>query len=213
MIITIGRENGSGGHEIGEIVAAELEMGFYDKKLISLAAEKSGYSPELVTRYNESIDGENRKSSTAFGVYSKGFLSKQFSRVEDEMFVSQAQVIRRIANSESAVIVGRCADCILSVRENTFNVFIFAPIEDRVHRIMKREQMSEADALKKIMASDKGRGNYYFRFTDNKWGKAQNYDLCINSSALGIKKTAKLIVDMARVAEFKKSQVRHLFAF
>jgi len=203
MIITIGRENGSGGHEIGELVAAELGMGYYDKKLISLAAERSGYSPEIVSRFDKSIDGENIKNSTAVGVYSRGFLSKQFSRVEDEMFVSQAQVIRRIANTESAVIVGRCADYILSVRENTFNVFIFAPIEDRVRRIMKREQMSEADALKKIMASDRGRGNHYFRFTDNKWGKAQNYDLCINSSALGIEKTAQLIVDMARVAEFK----------
>lgn len=198
LIITIGREKGSGGREIGEKVAKELGIGFYDKKIISLAAEKSGYTPEVISLYGESGNTKRIKNPTQTG----SFLLRQFSRVEDEIFVSQAQVIRRIANTESAVIVGRCADYILSVRENTFHIYIFAPIEDRVQRIMKRDQVSEAEALKKIMASDKERGNYYFRFTDNKWGKAQNYDLCINSAALGIEKTARLIVDMARVADF-----------
>ena len=120
--------------------------------------------------------------------------------LSENIFIAQAQVIRDIAEKESAVIVGRCADYILSERENTINIFIFAPMEKRIERVMKVYSLDEAAAMKKLATSDKERGNHYFRYTDRKWGKAQNYDLCINAALLGIDKTADMIVDLAGIA-------------
>ena len=201
LIITIGREYGSGGHEIGEKLAKLLKIGFYDKELIRLAAEKSGLSDEFVENHEQ-------RSRTGFiqnlgfsPVYNGGFLSSSYLPLSESLFISQAQVIREIAEKSPAVIVGRCADYVLSERENTINVFIFAPKEDRVRRIMERHNVDEATALKEIAASDKERGNHYFRYSDQKWGKAQNYDVCINSSLMGIEKTAEMLADLANIEE------------
>lgn len=92
-----------------------------------------------------------------------------------------------------------CADYILAGRDNTINVFVYAPRETRVNRIMARRNLSEAEALKAITTSDKERGNHYFRYTDQKWGKAQNYDICINSALMGIEKTAEMLTAMAKI--------------
>lgn len=185
LIITIGREYGSGGREIGELVAKTLGIAYYDKKLITLAAQKSGLSDEFIA------NNEQRVRS--------GFFSSQYLPLSESIFISEAQVIRDIAAKESAVIVGRCADYILAGRDNTINVFVYAPREVRVNRIMARHNLSEAEALKAISTSDKERGNHYFRYTDQKWGKAQNYDVCINSGLMGIEKTAEMLADMAKI--------------
>ena len=135
----------------------------------------------------------------ASAAYSSGFFSSQYLPLSESIFISEAQVIRDIAAKESAVIVGRCADYILAGRDNTINVFVYAPREVRVNRIMARHNLSEAEALKAISTSDKERGNHYFRYTDRKWGKAQNYDVCINSGLMGIEKTAEMLADMAKI--------------
>ncbi|MBR5225858.1 MAG: cytidylate kinase-like family protein [Clostridia bacterium] len=201
LIITIGREYGSGGREIGQAVAKALGIAFYDKQIISLAAKKSGLSDEFIANNEQRMRGGLMHNLAAASAYSGGFFSSQYLPLSESIFISQAQVIRDIAGKESAVIVGRCADYILDGRENTINVFIHAPQEKRVERIMKLHNVDEAAAIKEIQVSDKERGNHYFRYTDRKWGKAQNYDVCINSALMGIDKTVEMLVDMAKIEE------------
>ena len=201
LIITIGREYGSGGHEIGEKVASRLGIPCYDKKLIQMAAEKSGLSDEFIEQHEQRSNNAFFASLAASASYSTGFFSPQHLPLSESIFIAEAQTIREIADRESAVIVGRCADYVLAGRENTINLFIFAPEGDRVKRIMRLYQLSEADAMKRIATSDKERGNHDFRYTDHKWGRAQNYDLSINSSLMGIDKTVEMIVDLAGIEE------------
>lgn len=201
LIITIGREYGSGGRQIGEAVAKALGIGYYDKKIISMAAEKSGLSHEFIANNEQRVRSGLMQNLAASAVYSGGYFSSQYLPLSESIFISQAQVIRDIAARESAVIVGRCADYILADRENTINVFIHAPAEARVKRIMELYHMDEAAAMKAIITSDKERGNHYFRYTDRKWGKAQNYDICINSALMGMEKTVEMLVSMAKIEE------------
>ena len=201
LIITIGREYGSGGREIGKALSEKLGISFYDKQIISLTAEKSGLSPEFITNNEQRVRSGFMQNLAASAAYQSGFFSSQYLPLSETIFISQAQVIRDIAAKERAVIVGRCADYVLSGRKNTINVFIHAPIEDRVRRIMALYQLSEADAMKAIATSDKERGNHYFRYTDRKWGKAQNYDLSVNSSLLGIDGTVEMLADIAGIED------------
>ena len=201
LIITIGREYGSGGREIGQAVAKALGIAFYDKQIISLAAKKSGLSDEFIANNEQRMRGGLMHNLAAASAYSGGFFSSQYLPLSESIFISQAQVIRDIAGKESAVIVGRCADYILDGRQNTINVFIHAPQEKRVERIMKLHGVDEAAAIKEIQISDKERGNHYFRYTDLKWGKAQNYDVCINSALMGIDKTVEMLADLAQIEE------------
>ena len=201
LIITIGREYGSGGREIGKALAEKLGISFYDKQIISLAAEKSGLSPEFITNNEQRVRSGFMQNLAASAAYQSGFFSSQYLPLSETIFISQAQVVRDIAARERAVIVGRCADYILSGRKNTVNIFIHAPIEDRVRRIVALYQLSEAEAMKAIATSDKERGNHYFRYTDRKWGKAQNYDLSVNSSLLGIEGTVEMLADVAGIED------------
>ena len=201
LIITIGREYGSGGREIGKSLAQKLGIAFYDKEIISLAAEKSGLSAEFITSNEQRTSGGLVHSMGASAHYHSGFFAPQHLPLSETIFISQAQVIRDIAAKERAVIVGRCADYILAGRKNTVNIFIHAPKEDRVRRIMALYELSEADALKAIARSDKERGNHYFRYTDMKWGEAKNYDLCINSSKTGIDGAVELMEAYIRIKE------------
>ena len=201
LIITIGREYGSGGREIGKALAERLGISFYDKKIITLAAEKSGLAEEFIAGNEQRVRGGLMHSFTAPASYHSGFFANHYLPLSENIFIAQAQVIRDIAAKESAVIVGRCADYILDGRQNTINVFIHAPQEERVKRIMRLHNVDEATAIKEITRSDKERGNHYFRYTDMKWGKAQNYDLCVNSSLLGIEGTVEMIADVAGIEE------------
>ena len=199
LIITIGREYGSGGREIGKALAEKLGISFYDKQIISLAAQKSGLSDEFIANTEQRVRSGLMQNLAASAAYSSGFFSGQYLPLSESIFISQAQVIRDVAARESAVIVGRCADYILAGRENTINVFIHAPMEARVKRIMALYHLDEAAAIKAIATSDKERGNHYFRYTDRKWGKAQNYDLCVNSALMGVERTAELLVSFAGI--------------
>ena len=201
LIITIGREYCSGGREIGKALAEKLGISFYDKQIISLAAEKSGLSPEFITNNEQRVRSGFMQNLAASAAYQSGFFSSQYLPLSETIFISQSQVIRDIAAKERAVIVGRCADYILAGRQNTINVFIHAPKEARVKRIMALYHLDEAAALKAIATSDKERGNHYFRYTDLKWGKAQNYDLCVNSALMGVEKTAEMLVSLAGIEE------------
>ncbi len=201
LIITIGREYGSGGREIGQALAKRLGIAFYDKELITLAAKKSGLSDEFIASNEQRVRSGLMHSLAASSAYHTGFFANQYLPLAENIFIAQSQVIRTIADKESAVIVGRCADYVLEGRENTINVFIHAPIEARVKRIMALHGVDEAAAMKEIARSDKERGNHYFRYTDMKWGKAQNYDICINSALMGIEKTVEVLAQLAQIEE------------
>ena len=201
LIITIGREYGSGGRQIGQALAERLGISYYDKEIISLAAKKSGLSDEFIANNEQRVRGGLVHSFAASAPYQTGFFSGQYLPLAENIFISQAQVIRDIASRESAVIVGRCADYILAGRENTINVFIHAPMEARVKRIMALHNLDEAAAIKEITTSDTERGNHYFRYTDMKRGKAQTYDVCINSALMGVDKTVEMLADLARIEE------------
>lgn len=201
LIITIGREYGSGGRQIGQAVAQRLGISYYDKEIITLAAQKSGLYDEFIANNEQRVRSGLMQNLAASASYHNGFFAQQYLPLSENIFIAQAQVIRDIAAKESAVIVGRCADYILEGRENTINVFIHAPMEARVARIMALHKIDEAAAIKEINRSDKERGNHYFRYTDMKWGKAQNYDICINSTLMGVEKTAEMLAKLAQIEE------------
>ena len=201
LIITIGREYGSGGRQIGQALAKRLGISYYDKEIITLAAQKSGLSDEFIANNEQRVRSGLMQNLAASASYHNGFFAQQYLPLSENIFIAQAQVIRDIAARESAVIVGRCADYILEGRENTINVFVHAPMEARVKRIMSLHNIDEAAAMKEISRSDKERGNHYFRYTDMKWGKAQNYDICVNSALLGVDRTVEMLADLARIGE------------
>ena len=190
-IITISREFGSGGRFIGEEVAKKLGMKYYDRDIIGQIAEKSGFSPEYIQ--------ENAELSPKKGLFAYAFAGRDITgkSVEDMVYEVQRKVILEIAEKESCVIIGRNADFILNDRDDVLNVFIHGDKAEKVKRICKLYNVTEADALKMMVDIDKGRMTNYRFYTDRKWGMAGNYTLSLNSSELGYDMCEKIIMDCA----------------
>lgn len=190
-IITISREFGSGGHFIGEEVAKKLGMKYYDRDIIGQIAEKSGFSPEYIQ--------ENAELSPKKGLFAYAFAGRDITgkSVEDMVYEVQRKVILEIAEKESCVIIGRNADFILNDRDDVLNVFIHGDKAEKVKRICKLYNVTEADALKMMVDIDKRRMTNYRFYTDRKWGMAGNYTLSLNSSELGYDMCEKIIMDCA----------------
>ena len=192
-IINIGREFGSGGGYVAKEVGRRLGIDVYDNELISKSAEKSGFSRQLFERNDErkSLFSLSSFFSTGLFVQGENYLNS------DILFQIQSEVIRSIAESSSAIFIGRCSDYILRDL-NCLDVFVCGPEEYRVSRVAALEGMSEEDALALIRRKDRTREAYYNYYTFGNWGKASNYDLCIDSSVLGIEGTAEFIIEFAR---------------
>ena len=190
-IITISREFGSGGRFIGEEVAKKLGMKYYDRDIIGQIAEKSGFSPEYIQ--------ENAELSPKKGLFAYAFAGRDITgkSVEDMVSEVQRKVILEIAEKESCVIIGRNADFILNDRDDVLNVFIHGDKAEKVKRICKLYNVTEADALKMMVDIDKRRMTNYRFYTDRKWGMAGNYTLSLNSSELGYDMCEKIIMDCA----------------
>ena len=190
-IITISREFGSGGRFIGEEVAKKLGMKYYDRDIIGQIAEKSGFSPEYIQ--------ENAELSPKKGLFAYAFAGRDITgkSVEDMVYEVQRKVILEIAEKESCVIIGRNADFILNYRDDVLNVFIHGDKAEKVKRICKLYNVTEADALKMMVDIDKRRMTNYRFYTDRKWGMAGNYTLSLNSSELGYDMCEKIIMDCA----------------
>ena len=190
-IITISREFGSGGRFIGEEVAKKLGISYYDKDIIGQIAEKSGFSPEYIQ--------ENAELSPKKGLFAYAFAGRDITgkSVEDMVYEVQRKVILEIAEKESCVIIGRNADFILNDRDDVLNVFIHGDKAEKVKRICKLYNVTEADALKMMVDIDKRRMTNYRFYTDRKWGMAGNYTLSLNSSELGYDMCEKIIMDCA----------------
>lgn len=191
-VITIGRQFGSGGCEIGKKIAEKLGIDFYDKNIIELAAEKSGISKKMFEEADENHNSFLYSLSMAHygGLASPVYLNDVITH--DKLFLIQANIIKEISQ-KPCVIVGRCADDILKDYCKTFNVFIHADKEFRTKRISELYDLSPQSAETLIKKTDKGRKNYYDFYAHSTWGAASSYDLTISSSTYGIDKTVEII--------------------
>lgn len=194
IIINIGRQFGSGGKDVAIKLGEKLGIKVYDNELISRAAEESGFSKDLFIKSDEKRSILSVSNFFTYGRY--GNMVDNYIN-DHELFKIQSEVIRNIAEKESAIFIGRCSDYILRDMK-TLNVFISAPIENRISRICERLNIGIEQAKSLINKKDKTRESYYNHFSLKDWGVASNYDLCINSSILGIEGSADLIIDMAK---------------
>ena len=186
-IITISREFGSGGRFIGEEVAKKLGIAYYDKNIISQIAEQSGLSPEYI---QESAELSPRKGMLAYALAGRDITGKS---VEDIVYEAQRKIILELAEKESCVIIGRNADFILKDRDDVLNVFIHGDLPQKTERICRLYQVNEREAAKMMADTDKRRMTNYNFYTEQRWGKASNYTLCLNSSQLGYEMCEKII--------------------
>jgi cytidylate kinase len=193
FIITIGRQLGSGGKNIGERLAEKLSIRCYDKELINLASKESGLGAEFFEEADE------KKNFSIFGNYF-GFRSEYTGHssvnylCNETLFKIQSDVIRKIAERESCIFVGRCADYILRDHPRCINVFIGADTNSRIERLMQIHRIESRErAQDLILKTDKKRSQYYNYYTNKAWGMASSYHLCIDSSVLGVEQTADFI--------------------
>lgn len=194
-IITMSRQFGSGGRVIAQDVARELGWKFYDKELIEKIAEKSGLAKVFIEERGEDASiGQHLvySASSGFGAFSQG------QSVFDKLYVVQYNIIKELASGEPCVIVGRCADYVLRDRNDCFNVFIQANLDFRIARTRDVYKIESNDYAKYLRDRDKKRKLYYKYNTEHTWGDVRNYDLCLNSSSLGLEKCTSLIVEAVR---------------
>ncbi len=199
LAITIGRQYGSGGREIGNRVGEILGFRVYDKELLTLAAEKNGINPEALKRVDEKATN-SLLYTLALG--SSLYGARNFGMdvpINDQLFLTQTEIVRKAAAEESSVFVGRCADYILRNHPNRISFFIYADKEARIARVAARNGLSREEAIDRIAKTDKKRINYYNFYTGKKWGKFDNYHFSIDSSLLGIEGTAQMIADIAKI--------------
>ncbi len=199
FVINIGRQLGSGGKIIGERIADRLEVKLYDKQLINLAAEQSGLSPELFERVDEKAS--RSVLATLIGYLRVPFVGDDGGVTNvlsnDALFKVQSDVIREIADRESCLFVGRCADYILREHPRCLNVFITADEDDRIERLRRLHNLSQDEAVALIERTDTRRASYYNYYSSRTWGAAATYHLSVNSSVLGIEQTADFVLGFA----------------
>lgn len=193
-VITIGRQYGSGGREIGEKLAKRYGIPFYDNELITRAAKESGFAEETFERAEDKATN-SLLYSLAMGINVYGNQDFGFSglSLDDRIFLAQSDVIRKIAEERPCVIVGRCADYVLRERDNVFNVFVRASMDYRLERAIKNYGVEEKKAADFILKNDKRRGNYYSYHVGEKWTNLNNYDLVVCSSLVGIDRAVDCI--------------------
>ena len=195
MIITIGRQYGSAGYEIGKKLAEDLGIQLYDKEMLKRAAKESGLCEELFETHDEKPTN-SFLYSLVMDTYSLGYSSSSYADIpiNHKVFLAQFDTIKKIAGEGPCVMVGRCADYALSDYDNCINLFIYGNEDKKVKRIMEKYNLTESKAKEMINKKDKQRQSYYNYYSSKKWGRADSYDLCINSSLLGIEGTVKLII-------------------
>ena len=197
IIINVGRQLGSGGHDIGRMLALDFGATYYDRELLNLAAKESGFSEKIFEQNDErkgffrglfNVQTPHLNSGT---LYKTGFS-------QESLFQFQSDAIQKAANEGSCVFVGRCADYILRDYPNTVNVFITASMDFRIAQIVAKQHIDREQARKIIEHGEARRAQYYNYYTGKKWGSAESYDLCIDSSILGLMETEKLLAAFIR---------------
>ena len=195
-VIVIGRQYGSGGHDIGKALAEKLGYDFYDNEIIQMAAGSTGYDPQFIKDR-----GENMTNSFLYDLMSQMYVySENQESPQDEIFESEAKVIQNLAEKGNCVIVGRCADYVLRDQPDTLKVYLHASEDFRMERIMKTENLSREDALQKIRKMDRRRSDNYRYYTRRIWGRAQNYDLTVNTE-IGTEAVQNMIRELLEIKQ------------
>ena len=201
-IVTISRQYGSVGRYIGENLAKAMGVPCYDEKLIDMVAKESGFAQSFVAEKGERMTGSllfNIASSLSFA--NNVFSTNNGVTLQDEIYFTQNRIIKELADKGPCVIVGRCADYILREREDCLNVFIFADNESKIERAEKYFNITREEAPAVLKKKDKARANHYKYYTDQEWGMASNYDLCLNSGLIGIEGCVKAIQQVLELTE------------
>lgn len=194
IVISIGRQFGAGGRRVGQALAKELGIAYYDKELIMEAAKEFGFAPVFFEENDEksaSFSGNVLQWMESFvtnGLGSKNYLS------QDTLFEMQSEVVRKVAEKHSCVIVGRCSDYVLRNNPNCVSVFLHSSDSDRVQRIQERSELTEEEAIAKMRMEDKKRAAYYNFYSSKTWGASSTYTLSIDVSSIGVEKTVQLII-------------------
>ncbi len=192
IIINIGRQLGSGGHDIGRMLALDFQAKYYDRELLNLAAKESGLSEKIFEQNDEKKGFFRGLLNLGSPHVSSGSVYKS-GVSQESLFQFQSEAIKKAANEGSCVFVGRCADYVLRNLPNTVSVFVTAAMDYRVQQIMNKRHLDEDAARKFIEQGESERATYYNYYTGKKWGAAESYDLCIDSSVLGLVETEKMI--------------------
>ena len=197
IIINIGRQLGSGGHDIGRMLALDFNAKYYDRELLNLAAQESGFSAEFFAQNDEKKGFlKSLFHLHAPHVGDSNFYVNDFS--QEGLFKFQSDAIMKAADEGSCVFVGRCADYVLRDRKDVVNIFISASMDFRIEQVMSKQSIGRDEARKLIEQGEARRAEYYNYYTGKKWGSAMSYDLCIDSSVLGLQQTEKIIVEFVR---------------
>lgn len=192
MVITVGRQYGSGGREIGTMLAEKLGIAYYDDMLLKEAAKESGLCEDLFHSFDE------RPKSFLYSVamdpysFSMNHVMPKGS-IEQQVYLATYDTIKKLADKGPCVLIGRCADYALKDRDDVINLFITAPLENRIERVARRNGITRDEAKERIKRTDKARASYYNYYSSKDWGDAKSYDLCIDSSLLGIESTVELL--------------------
>ncbi|MCI6118702.1 MAG: cytidylate kinase-like family protein [Prevotella sp.] len=192
IIINVGRQIGSGGHDVARLLAERFACKFYDKEILNLAARESGFSQ----RFFEQNDEHKNFFRTLFNIHTpfmsdNSFYKNDFS--QESLFRFQSEAIRKAACEGNCVFVGRCADYVLRDMPNCINIFITADMESRVNVVAGRLGCSKEDARKAIVSGENKRSTYYNFYTGKQWGHCESYDLCVNTSRLGIERSVDIV--------------------
>ena len=195
--INIGRHLGSGGRAIGRLLADSMGARYLDRELLTLAADRSGLSPEIFERTDEHKGFLHTLAGSLFPAFSAhtGYYDESVN--DDTLFRLQSEAIRRAAQEAPCIIIGRCADYVLRDMPRTVNVFVVADRRDRIARLCRMNNITEAEAARRIDKGDQRRAEYYNFYTQQRWGAAETYDLCLNTSLFGIERTAEIIRQFA----------------
>ena len=193
IVITLSREYGSGGRYIGKLIADKLGIKLYDKEFVVKLAEETGLSEEYIE--------DNEQKRSPLEILNNGYYAGLNN--SDDLFIKESELIKEVANNESCVIIGRCADFILKDKENVLKGFVTSSMEDKISRVTTYYGLDKEKAKKEISRINKLRANHYKYYTENDWKDPSNYDICINSDAIGVENAANLICEM--VAEKEKA--------
>ncbi|WP_409968868.1 cytidylate kinase-like family protein [Bengtsoniella intestinalis] len=199
-IITIGRQYGSGGREIGKLLSEKLGIGYYDKELLRKAAQDSGLCEKVMESFDE------RPKSLLYSIAMDTYMFSlpgmgATDSLEQQVYLATFESIRRVAEEGSCVIIGRCADYTLADNENLLKIFITAPMEQRMERVSQRKELTRDKAKQLITRTDKRRASYYEYYSSQRWGQVDTYDCCIDSSLLGVEGTVEFIAKLVEMKE------------
>lgn len=207
-VITIGRQFGSGGREIGYVAADKLGIKLYDQEMLDRAAKDSGICQELFEAHDEKPTN-SFLYSLVMDTYSLGYSSVgnyTDMPINHKVFLAQFNAIKKIAEEGPCILIGRCADYALEDNPNLLRLFIHADLDSRIRRIAGRFDISDAKAKEMIQKTDKKRASYYNYYTNKRWGDAESYDACLNSSVLGLEGTTEAIIKLVELKENDRSK-------